>query len=642
MSTKLGKKDITRAVVLADDFTTNLTPMQDICPSILMPVIDIPLLDYLVETLIKSRIQELSLYCSSHVELIKAYISQKNWSRISISFIISEGCRSLGDALRDIDAKGSIRGSFILIRGDAFTNIDLAAALSNHCTTHNKDKGATMTMLLRNFGSTNDSLLRKEASLVVSDRTSRKVLHYSKLRNGEKKVKLELNWFLDHSEIEINTCFMDTHVYLCSPSVLPLFADNFDFQTMEDFIRGVLMNEEILNSRIYWQQLNSDDYSLPIVSWNAYHTLTRDILNRHSYPLTPNAIPFLKSFIYMPRSTYKHRNATLAKGCRLEEDSVLCQNSTLGNDTNVTRSVIGNNCLVGCNVTIKNSYILSNTKVENNCIITNSVVFPNCIIKEDAKINGCVIHPGTSIHNPTEYTDSVVDSKDNKICIRRMSEIDMDNEFEFFKDYDTVECDNYSTDITSSDEASECNSPIPDDTNMFLSEVIDSLLRGFQDKLNCDNLILEINSSRYAYNVSMSEVTYNVIKAILSLPLHYLSEMKETVNNLNYQKTLKIMVTYFHPILVNYVKTEDAQDDCLRATEEVAGTTEELLPFLQHLLHLLYDKDIVSEEKILEWYNDKNMDEFESSKVRAAIQPFIKWLEEAEEDSSGSDDDSTS
>lgn len=230
MCTKMGKKDITRAVVLADDFTTNLTPMQNICPSILMPVIDIPLLDYLVETLIKSRIQELSLYCSSHVELIKTYISQKNWSRISISFIISEGCRSLGDALRDIDAKGSIRGSFILIRGDAFTNADLAAALSNHRTTHKKDKGATMTMLLRNFGSTNDSLLRKEASLVVSDKTSKKVLHYSKLRNGEKKVKLELNWFLDHNEIEINTCFMDTHVYLCSPSVLPLFADNFDFQ----------------------------------------------------------------------------------------------------------------------------------------------------------------------------------------------------------------------------------------------------------------------------------------------------------------------------------------------------------------------------------------------------------------------------
>ena len=200
-----------------------------------------------------------------------------------------------------------------------------------------------------------------------------------------------------------------------------------------------------------------------------------------------------------------------------------------------------------------------------------------------------------------------------------------------------MEYDNYSSD-TSSDEDSECNSPIPDDTNMFLSEVIDSLLRGFQDKLNCENLILEINSSRYAYNITMNEVTYNVIKAILSLPFHYLSETKETVNNHNYQRNLKIMLNYFHPIVLNYVKTEDAQDDCLRAIEEVAGTTQELLPYLQHLLHLFYDKDVLSEDKILEWYefNDNDVDTFQRNKIRTAIKPFIQWLEEAEEDSSDS------
>lgn len=41
---------------------------------------------------------------------------------------------------------------------------------------------------------------------------------------------------------------------------------------------------------------------------------------------------------------------------------------------------------------------------------------------------------------------------------------------------------------------------------VFFSEVIDSLTRGFEDKLQCDNLILEINSSRYAYNVTLKEV----------------------------------------------------------------------------------------------------------------------------------------
>nr|XP_003700330.1 PREDICTED: translation initiation factor eIF-2B subunit epsilon [Megachile rotundata] len=634
----MSKKDIIQAVVLADDFVTSLTPMQDVFPSILIPVINVPLLDYLIETLIKSKVQELFLYCSSHVDLIRAYIKEKKSLRISISLIVSEGCTSIGDALRDIDAKGSIRGNFILIRGDAFINANLMNALSAHCAKLEKDKATTMTMLLRNVGSLNDSLLKRETCLVVSDKSTKKILHYSKLRDNEKKVELELSWFLDHGEVDINTCYMDTHVYLCSPSVLPLFSDNFDFQTMEDFIRGVLMNEEILNSRIYWHQLNPEDYSLPIVSWNAYHVLNHDILNRHSFPLTPNAIPHLNNFIYMPRSTYKHKLSTLAKGCTLEKDSILCQNSTLGNGTFITRSVIGQNCSVGCNVTIKNSYILSNARIEDNCVITNSVIFPNCFIKQNSQINGCILKPQTKIDIETKYTDSFIESKDNKVCVKNISDIDADNEFHFFEDYDMMESDAYSSE-TSSDEDSERNSPIPDDTNMFLSEVIDSLLRGFQDKLNCENLILEINSSRYAYNITMNEVTYNVIKAILSLPFHYLSEKKETVTSSNYQKNLKIMLIYFQSIVLNYVKTEDAQENCLRAIEEVASTTEEILPFVQHLLHLLYDKDVLSEEKILEWYesSDENMDTIQNDKVRTAVKPFIQWLEEAEEDSSDED-----
>ncbi|KOC69266.1 Translation initiation factor eIF-2B subunit epsilon [Habropoda laboriosa] len=559
----MGKKEIIQAVVVADDFVTHLTPIKDVLPSILTPVINVSLLNYLVETLIKSGVQELFLYCSRHVHLIKSQVKNLENLKISISLIISDGCTSFGDALRDIYTKGSIRGNFILIRGDAFINANLASLISNHCAKLEKDKGAAMTMVLRNFGSMNDSLLKREACLIVSDKSSKKILHYSKLRNDKKKVKLELNWFLNHSEIEINTCFLDTHVYLCSPSVLPLFVDNFDFQTMEDFIRGVLMNEEILNSRIYWQQLNPEDYSLPIMSWKAYHTLNRDILNRHCFPLTPNAVPCLTGFICMPRYTYKHKTATLCKGSILEKDSIVCRNSILGNNTSVTRSVIGYNCLIGY------------------------------------------------------------------------------NEFQYFKEYDTVECDNYSTDTTTSDEGSVCHSPVPDDTNMFLTEVIDSLLRGFQDKLNCENLILEINSSRYAYNITMSEVIYNVIKAILSLPFHYLSERKETVTNQNYEKNLLIMINYFQPIILNYVKTEDAQENCLHAIEEVASTTQELLPFLQRLLHLFYCKDVLSEDKILEWYesNDKDIDEFQKNKVRTAIKPFIKWLEEAEEDSSESGND---
>jgi len=409
---------------------------------------------------------------------------------------------------------------------------------------------------------------------------------------------------------------------------------------MDDFIRGVLMNEEILDARIYWQQLNAEDYALPITSWKAYHTLTRDILHRHSFPLAPDAFPSLKNFICMSRSMYKHKTATLAKGCILERDCILGHNSTLGNNTTVTRSVIGDNCIIASNVNIYDSYIFSNVRIRDNCNIRNSILFPNCHIKYASQIDGCILYPGVDISSRSVHVDSIIESTSNGFKTKKMSDLDVNEEFLYFKNNGTTECnDYYSTESSSSEENSERDSPVPDDTNMFLSEVIDSLLRGYQDKLNCENLILEINSSRYAYNVTIREVTYNVIKAILSLPLHYLSETKTLVNNKNYQKNLKDMITYFDTIILNYVKNEDAQDDCLRAIEDVASTTDVLRLYTPHLLHQFYHRDILSEEKILEWYETDNEDvDVLHNKVRNAVQPFITWLQQAEEDSTESDD----
>ena len=43
---------------------------------------------------------------------------------------------------------------------------------------------------------------------------------------------------------------MHSHISICSPRVTELFVDNFDYQTMSDFIRGVLLNEEVNVSRL--------------------------------------------------------------------------------------------------------------------------------------------------------------------------------------------------------------------------------------------------------------------------------------------------------------------------------------------------------------------------------------------------------
>ena len=53
---------------------------------------------------------------------------------------------------------------------------------------------------------------------------------------------------------------------------------------------------------------------------------------------------------------------------------------------------------------------------------------------------------------------------------------------------------------------------------MFYIDVLDSLQRGYEEKINWENLVLEINSVKHAYNVSMKEVNMMLTRSILSLP----------------------------------------------------------------------------------------------------------------------------
>ena len=67
--------------------------------------------------------------------------------------------------------------------------------------------------------------------------------------------------------MELRHSLQDTCVAICSPAVPPLFSDNFDFETRDDFVRGLLINEEILASTIYWYILDQSDYAVHVANW---------------------------------------------------------------------------------------------------------------------------------------------------------------------------------------------------------------------------------------------------------------------------------------------------------------------------------------------------------------------------------------
>ena len=84
------------------------------------------------------------------------------------------------------------------------------------------------------------------------------------------------------------------------------------------------------------------------------------------------------------------------------------------------------------------------------------------------------------------------------------------------------------------------------------------------------------------------------------------------------------------------VTSEKHQKALLGGVERLVGLTHpELIPAVPKILMALYQNDILDEEVVTQWgthVSKKYVDKETSKKVRKASEPFLKWLEEADED----------
>ena len=73
---------------------------------------------------------------------------------------------------------------------------------------------------------------------------NQRVLHYEKV-GATKKFDFSLSMFQENSDVQLRYDLLDTHISICSPVVPCLFTDEFDYLTRDEFVRGILVNEEV-------------------------------------------------------------------------------------------------------------------------------------------------------------------------------------------------------------------------------------------------------------------------------------------------------------------------------------------------------------------------------------------------------------
>lgn len=70
--------------------------------------------------------------------------------------------------------------------------------------------------------------------------------------------------------------------------------------------------------------------------------------------------------------------------------------------------------------------------------------------------------------------------------------------------------------------------------------------------------------------------------------------------------------------------------------QESCYQSEILKPKLAQIIHFLYDKELITEDSILNWH-----DELDDSKdwIRTALSKLVAWLNESSEEESSDDDE---
>lgn len=569
--------------------------------------------------------------------------------------IVPSEVRCFGDAMRELDAKGKLRSDFILMNFDTITNAKLIPSImKTHKENCKVDKGTAMTVVYKKVA---PGQRTGNEVVVATDKKTNRMLFHQRVNplNKEDKFKFPLEIFLNSQEVELHHDLLDPQIAICSASALPLFSDNFDYETRDQFIRGLVMNQEIQSDSIYVAQLPTEQYAAKVSDWNAYHMVSRDVINRWAYPLVPDmgVCCLSQQYLFSRNNIYRHKTIKVQRNCSLQSDVVLQQGCTVDEKSSLLNCVFGKNCVIGKNCTIKNSYIFDCVKIEDNCTLENCIVGQSTQIKAGSRISGgtviannCIIAPNSKLDGSLvqsvlperdEYsTDEFEKLGDFAYKLKESqededvynSDDDLVNQGEVqlkFVKLITSE-PNYDSSAYSSRNESEDEEDGPafqqEDSHIFLSEVIESLKRGFEEKSNADFLVLEINSSRYAYNMALNEVNFFVIKAAFNLPavLNSAEPLKGFIQVYNYLG---------EQVLKNYIKGDPAMVDCLNAIVECCEENLNLMAKLTHIIKFLYDKDILDEDVILSWYAT-----IEIEWVKKSLQPIIKWFEEAKSEES--------
>lgn len=373
-----------KTVIMAGGEGTRLRPLTCNRPKPMVPIVNKPVMEHIIELLKKHDLTDIAVTLQYMPELIKEYFNDGSDFGVNIKYYVEK--TPLGTAGSVKNAEEFLDETFLVISGDALTDIDLGEAINFHFK-----KGSIATLILKKVD------IPLEYGVVVTD------------ENGRITRFLEKpNW----GEVFSDT--VNTGIYILSPEVLGYFKKDEIFDFSKDLF-PLLMKE---NKPMYG--FVTEGYWCDVGDLRAYVQAHKDILDgKVDVAIRGTEI---RSGIWADEGAQVDDAAVLREPCIIGKNAIIKNGAAIGSYTvvgdgtiindrsGIKRSIVWKNCIIDKNVQLRGSIICNKVHLKDNTsTFEYSVIGDETIINENAIIKPSIkIWPDKIIDEGAEVNANLV------------------------------------------------------------------------------------------------------------------------------------------------------------------------------------------------------------------------------------------
>ena len=338
-----------KAIIMAGGKGTRMRPLTCELPKPMVPVLNRPILEYLLLLLKQYDIQEIAMTLMYLPQKIMDYFGDGSKWGVNLKYYVED--TPLGTAGSIYAASDFLDETFIVLSGDCITDVNLNEAVALH-----KEKKAAVTMILK----------RVEFPL-----------DYGIAITDPKGYIME--FFEKPSWSEVFSDTANTGIYIIEPWVMELF----NLSLPSDFSRDVFPKLLEAGHPIYGYITN--DYWNDIGGLDSYIRTHHDFLERRIHFDIPGRN--IHSRIWIGENTQIDPTAIIRNPC-----------------------FIGSNCRIGANVLIDGfTTIGDNCIIENDSSIRKCILWNNCYVDYATELRGCVLGNHVQImHHVSAFENTVI------------------------------------------------------------------------------------------------------------------------------------------------------------------------------------------------------------------------------------------